>query len=323
LCGFEPGCTVWYFETMRESPLHLSRSRRARLVVVSALIACTAVAPAQAGTVEFDGAVTFRAAPGESNNVEITESAGGVFTIVDSVPLTTESCFQADLFTAVCSIEFGISVAAELGDLDDTAVVVANYIDRVEGGAGADTITTSGGRAAGDVWGGPGEDTLVDEGEAGGSLRGGGGSDTLRSRTSPGVLFGGGGDDLLDLRDAELAHAYGQGGDDRLIGGLGRDVLDGGVGHDTLHGKGRSDHLAGGSGKDVLIGGRGRDQIWGNRGDDLIVGGSRRDLVYGGHHDDTFRMRDGELDRVWGGRGFDRARIDRRLDRIFRVEARF
>lgn len=308
---------------MSKPPLLRSCSHRARLVVVSALIACTAVAPAQAGTVEFDGVVTFRAAPGESNNVEITESAGGVFTIVDSVPLTTESCLQADPFTAVCSIEFGISVAAELGDLDDTAVVVANYIDRVEGGAGADTITTSGGLAASDVWGGPGEDTLVDEGQAGGSLRGGGGSDTLRSRTSRGVLHGGGGDDLLDLRDAERAQAFGQGGDDRLIGGPDEDALYGGVGHDTLYGKGRSDRLAGGSGKDVLIGGRGRDQIWGSRGDDLILGGSHRDLVYGGQHDDTFRMRDGERDRVWGGKGFDRARIDRRLDRIVRVEARF
>jgi hypothetical protein len=78
--------------------------------------------------------VSFRAGPGEQNHVTITESPGGVFTVVDSIPLTTPDCDQVDQFTAECTIQYGIGVAAELGDLDDTLVIDAFWIDRLEAG---------------------------------------------------------------------------------------------------------------------------------------------------------------------------------------------
>ena len=108
--------------------------RRGCWVAVAAL-ACAASAPAQAGTVTFPGDyVTFEAGPGEQNHVRITENPGGVFTIVDSVPLTTPDCDQVDQFTVECTIQYGIGVVAELGDLDDSLVIDAFWIERLKGG---------------------------------------------------------------------------------------------------------------------------------------------------------------------------------------------
>lgn len=290
------------------------------LVGLAIVLAFVFSAPAQAGTVEFDGVVTFRAAPGESNDLVITESPAGVFTIVDSVPLTTDDCDQPDPFTAVCTFEFGIGVAAELGDLADAAVVLAFYIDRVEGGDGGDTITTFGGPGVADVRGGPGDDLLVDDGRRGQRLHGGAGDDTLVSRTRRTRMYGRRGNDLLDARQGARTVAVGGPDGDRLLGSSSSDELYGGPGDDTLHGKGRGDLLLGGPDDDTVVGGRGRDWIRGGRGDDRIVGGLQRDLAGGGRGDDILRMRDRGPDRVRGGPGFDRARVDRRLDGVFRVE---
>jgi len=294
---------------------------RGRLVAVAALVACVVSAPAQAGTVVFEDVVTFRAAPGEQNDLRITESEGGVFTIVDSVPLTTSDCDQVDPFTAVCTFEYGIGVAAELGDLDDSAVIDAFWIDRVEGGDGADTITVSGGPGVSDVRGGPGDDRLVDTGRKGQRLHGGSGDDTLVSRTRRTRMEGRGGDDVLDARRGTRAVAVGGPGDDRLLGSPSFDQLFGGPGQDLLSGKARGDLLGGGPGNDVVFGGRGRDRIRGARGHDRLFGGSHRDVVDGGPGDDVLGMRDGESDRVKGGLGSDRARVDPGLDHVFGVEA--
>jgi len=303
--------------------VHRVRVRRGCLVAVAALLALAASAPAQAGTVVFEDVVTFRASPGEQNDLRITESQGGVFTIVDSVPLTTDDCDQVNQFTAVCTFEYGIGVAAELGDLDDSAVIDAFWIDRIVGGDGADTIRVSGGPGVSDVKGGPGDDVLVDAGRKGQHLYGGSGDDTLVSRTRRTVMYGRDGDDVLDARRGSRAVAFGEPGDDRLLGSPFSDEFSGGPGNDRLSGKARGDLLRGGVGNDLLIGGRGRDLIRGARGRDRILGGSHRDSVDGGPGDDTLGMRDGESDRVKGGLGSDRARVDARLDRIFGVESLF
>jgi hypothetical protein len=106
---------------------------------------------------------------------------------------------------------------------------------------------------------------------------------------------------------------YGFGGDDFIDGRGGRDVVYGGRGNDRIFG---------GRGADRLFGGAGRDRITGGRGADLLVGGIGQDFLRGERGDDTFRARDRQPDYVYGGRGLDRYRLDRWLDRAASIESR-
>jgi len=72
---------------------------------------------------------------------------------------------------------------------------------------------------------------------------------------------------------------YGNGGNDRILGGSGPSYLDGGHGDDTLRG---------GEGNDTLSGGAGRDKLYGDAGNDLLLGrGGSKDRLDGGAGDDT------------------------------------
>jgi hypothetical protein len=48
----------------------------------------------------------------------------------------------------------------------------------------------------------------------------------------------------------------------------------------------------------------------------VVRGGRGHDFVLGESGDETLYAKDSVRDRVWGGRGFDRARVDRGLDEI-------
>jgi hypothetical protein len=106
---------------------------------------------------------------------------------------------------------------------------------------------------------------------------------------------------------------YGLGGDDTIVGRGGRDIVYGGPGNDRI---------AGGAGRDRLLGGPGRDVLAGGPGGDVLVGGSGRDVLVGGRGDDTLRARDRRRDRIRGGAGLDRYRLDRWLDRARSIESR-
>jgi RTX calcium-binding nonapeptide repeat (4 copies) len=72
---------------------------------------------------------------------------------------------------------------------------------------------------------------------------------------------------------------------------------------------------------DVLTGGPGDDVICGYGGNDRITGGGGNDLIYGGPGKDRINARDGQLDRVDGGRGNDSGTFDKApRDRVARVE---
>ena len=94
----------------------------------------------------------------------------------------------------------------------------------------------------------------------------GGGSD---------LVLGGPGDDRIVL-GPELGRAFGEGGNDVLIGSKGGDALYGGSGEDILRGGPNppfnSDFLFGGPGGDVILGGPGPDQIRGGPGRDHVDG---------------------------------------------------
>jgi Ca2+-binding RTX toxin-like protein len=103
----------------------------------------------------------------------------------------------------------------------------------------------------------------------------------------------------------------GLGGNDRIRGFRGRDVIRGGTGRDRLYG---------GKGNDRLYGGAGRDLLRGQSGHDRLVGGRGTDSLYGDRGNDSISSLDQRRgDKVFGGKGRDRARVDKG-DRVRTVE---
>ena len=111
----------------------------------------------------------------------------------------------------------------------------------------------------------------------------------------------------------------------RLVSGADpstRSVVLGGPGRDILRGGEAGSRLIGGGGGDTLIGDTRRDVISGGDGDDDIRGGFGRDVLRGQAGADTFYARGDFRDRVLGGKGRDRARVDpvdfvRSIERFF------
>ena len=126
------------------------------------------------------------------------------------------------------------------------------------------------------------------------------------------TITGTAGDDVLTGTPAHDV-LCGMGGNDTLIGGADNDVLMGGAGADVLFGGSGNDNLVGGSGRDTIAGGTGNDRLAGDGGVDRLRGNSGIDVIY---------ARDGVADRVDGGAGLDRARLDRQ-DTKRRIESVF
>jgi hypothetical protein len=139
-------------------------------------------------------------------------------------------------------------------------------------------------------------------------------------------------DDRVDLRGRLHAIVRAERGNDVILGGHGRDHFFGGNGKDVIYGHGAVDTLRGGPGDDELYSGSMDDYLIGDQGDDVLVGGGNvdyfsggdgSDAAYGNAGDDVFRLRDGDTDDLHGGRGYDQARVDRRLDRVLGIEELF
>ena len=145
------------------------------------------------------------------------------------------------------------------------------------------------------------------------------------------------GPDRLTARSAQIHHAYGDGGGDRVFGGPAADRLYGEEGPDVVSGRGGNDLVEGGSGDDRMLGGRGRDTIVGGFGHDRLSGGAgagharRRprgatgspaapanDVLHGGSANDTISGGDGDDeifsdsggDTITAGRGDDVVRVN-------------
>lgn len=135
-------------------------------------------------------------------------------------------------------------------------------------------------------------------------------------------FYGNEGNDWVRNNTAVRLSAWGQGGNDQLIGGPGSDRLDGGNGDDSAWGLDGNDTLLGGYGTDQLIsgnghdwadGGEGNDNLWGEAGadtlygkggNDKLEGGVGSDLLLGGSGDDSIYGQS-ENDRLNGGAGRD------------------
>ena len=148
--------------------------------------------------------------------------------------------------------ETGETIASGAGD--DTVlgnggddVIYGNLDnDSLDGGAGSDIL-----------YGGQGEDTLT--GDAGDTLHGGAGNDVI-GRIVAGVSVGVG---ILAYGNLGNDHIVGTVAPDQLLGGQGDDLIEGGAGNDTIAGGLGDDSMAGGEGADTFT-------IGENAGNDAI-----------------------------------------------------
>ena len=117
-------------------------------------------------------------------------------------------------------------------------------------------------------------------------------------------------------------YLFGGSGDDRIVGGVGRDHVRAGLGDDFVNGSGGRDRLKGSNGDDFVIGGKGIDKVRGYEGDDrlrgelgadFVVGGTGNDVMAGGRGADWMRGLGG-TDDISGGDGNDELYGDGKSD---------
>ncbi len=208
---------------------------------------------------------------------------------------------------------------------DDFEWVNGDNSDAISGGQGADALQVSGHTTLGDVF------QLTNSGSGARFSRtnlvpftlnfnnvesliveGGGGNDSFNVALTAGaarpgeITFGGGdGKDSLEASATSIPiFAFGDAGDDTLVGGRGADSLQGGGDNDMLAGNSGADDLHGGDGTDNIDGGTGRDFVAGDDGDDVIRGGADQDTLEGNDGEDIIRG-DGGDDCIRGGDGND------------------
>lgn len=123
---------------------------------------------------------------------------------------------------------------------DETPAQYYSIGDRINGGAGNDTLYGGGGNDW--LWGGEGNDRLYGgadndnlNGDVGDDLLdGGGGNDSLSGGAGDNTLLGGDGDDVLSAENGSSGKLDGGGGNDRLAGYGGAIDYDGGAGDDEI-----------------------------------------------------------------------------------------
>ncbi len=121
------------------------------------------------------------------------------------------------------------------------------------------------------------------------------------------------GDDFFENQTAIPARAFGQAGNDTLIGGSGADRLIGNTDNDIIRGNGGDDFLVAGNGDDNIDAGAGNDRVLGIRGFNTIEGGTGDDSIFGGNDTDVITDVSGSNilvgsdgdDRIQGGSGSD------------------
>src|SRR4029079_13338419 len=93
-------------------------------------------------------------------------------------------------------------------------------------------------------------------------------------------ILGGKGADRIDIGAGR--DAFGEQGNDIIVGNALSNFITGGLGNDTLIGGGANDILRGGAGNDDLFGGDAGDSLEGNKGDDNLFGDAGSDFLRGG-----------------------------------------
>jgi V8-like Glu-specific endopeptidase len=145
--------------------------------------------------------------------------------------------------------------------------------------SGDDSLYTTSGGGAGQLYGTGGDDRLF----------GHQGTDTILAGEGNNTVVGG--TDLNDWADSIIAG----GGHDFIISNGGNDTIAGGNGNNSL---------VGGFGVDSVVSGAGNDIIWGNQNDDIILAGDGADLIFGGMGNDQVQAGGGN-DTLYGNEGND------------------
>ncbi len=273
-----------------------------RGTLAAAVVAAALVAPgvAHASSVGGGQYLSFLGAPGERNDVTITISADGRYTVTDAgADLSTFGCDRVDAHTVTCTVNNDNRFTPnqiDLGDGDDVlhaddgpdVITGGDGNDEIHGGGGADRIS---GGAGNDLLDGGGGDTtgrydsIANDASLGiynDTLDGGPGADTLEG--------GGGGYDQADysMRTAPITV-----------------TLDG-VADDGEAGEGDNvepdvEDVRGGSADDVLIGDSGPTALYGGAGNALIAGrGGHQDAADGGDGNDVLKLLDGGVEALRG-----------------------
>jgi Ca2+-binding RTX toxin-like protein len=186
-----------------------------------------------------------------------------------------------------------------IGDAGHVVLDDAGNLLRAEtvvrtGGGGNDTLT--GGSGADDFLGGAGNDTILTGEGANVAL----GDDGILLYSSGRAI------DIASTDTGEGSEAVG--GDDRLTGGTGADILVGGIGNDVIDALGGDDLLVGDSARvlrdaaGTLVSAAltapawgGDDELDAGDGNDAVIGGAGADLIYGGGGNDTLLGDEGAL----------------------------
>lgn len=172
------------------------------------------------------------------------------------------------------------------GNALDNLIIANNERNRIDGGAGIDTVSYEASDDGVFVW-------LDDVGSSSlwGELAG----------LFEDYLFNGASGDATADRLIDIENITGSAANDTLLGNNIANVLTGAAGRDTLYGQDGNDTLNGGAGQDLLFGGNGidsllggadADQLWGDAGADRLNGGSGDDQLTGGAGNDVFAFTD-------------------------------
>ncbi|CUH77490.1 calcium-binding protein [Tropicibacter naphthalenivorans] len=186
------------------------------------------------------------------------------------------------------------------GTLPSGLAVVGTGADDITARAVADTLVVAGGTR---VLARDGDDRVLVADPLGARVYGNGGNDTLGGGAGRDTLAGNRGDDLIEGR-AGRDYLFGGTGDDWVDGGTGDDFVYGGTGADTLLGGAGNDRLLGHSDGDTLSGGAGNDTVAGLTGNDFLEGGAGDDVLLGGFGNDMLMAQTGR-DVLCGGAGAD------------------
>lgn len=313
-------------------------------VAAQALVLASTAHAAQGTTVQRLGSDIYLvlAAEGRANNITISDdpTSSSFFFVEDTGDVITNfsGCTAVNRNRVQCPRSLEARITLDAGDLDDRITKTMTAPAVLSGGAGNDTINTTGtvGADLDVLVGGPGNDNLTG-GNLGNAFFGGSGTDTMN---------GGAGSDHFD----------GGPGDDRMLGGDGgdtlessdtaadgADVFDGGAGLDTVSYASRTGAVAvtldavandgapaegdtnvrvetviGGQAADTLTGSADFNVISGGPGGDTIDGLGNTDILNGDAGNDSISGGPGpsatvpDNDLIDGGTGVDTIHYDTR-----------
>ena len=285
-------------------------------LIAPALVAALLVLPAfaSASTVKLEPGgdeeptlITYTAAMGEANKVDITVAADGRTAEIndpgaDSVVPGT-NCAAQNAKRVTCTVPANAPrvglVTADLLEGNDT-FDLAGAPSSVDGGAGNDDLRGGeltdifrGGTGTDDLRGNAGNDTLFDTDVSGQSVN----KDTFN---------GGLGTDAVTYSDraagvtVDLANPSGDGepGENDDLEGI--ENVSGGNGADTIRGDGNVNILSGGNGDDTVDGRDANDIVHGGTGNDQLIGGAGTDDIEAEEGDDVLRLENpaGQYDRL-------------------------